>query len=150
MGNNSLRPIPPLHMIVSLKIASSSWFCSRSLCVWKVVGGQVYGIRIGTSFQLLAYLVCWVTSSDRTDYNSFFCFVLFCVFSSTYDNICTSLERFERRRCPRSLRQHGLQCHCPFQAGYFSVQDLPLNVPKVHGYAGSLLNVSCASASPFL
>ncbi|KAK7097360.1 hypothetical protein V1264_004351 [Littorina saxatilis] len=60
--------------------------------------------------------------------------------SCVYDNICDSLERFEGRRCPRTLRQHGLQCHCPFHAGHFSVQDLPLNVPKVQGYAGSLLN----------
>ncbi|XP_076446909.1 ganglioside GM2 activator-like [Babylonia areolata] len=60
--------------------------------------------------------------------------------SCTYENICASLERFERRRCPRSLRRHGLPCHCPFRAGEFSVHDLPLNVPKVHGYAASLLN----------
>ncbi|PVD34726.1 hypothetical protein C0Q70_06003 [Pomacea canaliculata] len=60
---------------------------------------------------------------------------------NTYDNVCASLERFEGRRCPRSLRQRGLQCHCPFLAGHFAVSDLPLNVPRVKGYAGSLLNV---------
>nr|KAG5705442.1 hypothetical protein BaRGS_004569 [Batillaria attramentaria] len=33
-----------------------------------------------------------------------------------------------------------LTCHCPFLAGPFSVHNLALNVPRVHGYAGSLLN----------
>ncbi|XP_076468423.1 ganglioside GM2 activator-like [Babylonia areolata] len=60
--------------------------------------------------------------------------------SCTYDDFCSSLERFEERPCPRRLQRYGVPCRCHVQAGNFSVQDLPLNVPKVQGYAASLLN----------
>ncbi|XP_005100086.1 ganglioside GM2 activator [Aplysia californica] len=58
----------------------------------------------------------------------------------TYENICHSLETYESMGCPRAMRHHGLYCYCPFTAGKFHFKNLPVNMPKVHGFAGALLN----------
>ncbi|XP_067662986.1 ganglioside GM2 activator-like [Haliotis asinina] len=60
--------------------------------------------------------------------------------SCTYDNICHRLEKYEQSGCPKTLRAYNVQCHCPFQAGDFTVSRVPVNVPKIHGFAGALIN----------
>ena len=64
----------------------------------------------------------------------FFCF-------SLYEHICDNLERFEVLGCPKTLKQYGLQCHCPFKSGEFQVRNLPLNIPKIHGFARAFIRV---------
>ncbi|KAK3100685.1 hypothetical protein FSP39_023796 [Pinctada imbricata] len=60
--------------------------------------------------------------------------------SCTYENICSNLEVYERRkRCPKRIRKYKLPCYCPFQAGEFRVKDLAINIPKIGGYAGALV-----------
>ncbi|KAL5011483.1 hypothetical protein ScPMuIL_010034 [Solemya velum] len=60
--------------------------------------------------------------------------------SCTYENICAYLDQYQKRRCPRTLRHHRLRCHCPFLAGDFSFKDIPLNIPKIGGFAGAFVN----------
>ena len=61
--------------------------------------------------------------------------------SSTYENICASLEAYEKYGCPPALGG-SVQCYCPFTAGEFNLVDVPINIPKVEGVTSLLLNVS--------
>ena len=67
------------------------------------------------------------------------CFFLVCF--SLYENICDNLLKFEVLGCPKTLRNYGVQCSCPFKAGPFSVRNLPLNIPKVRGFARAFIRV---------
>ncbi|XP_050416839.1 ganglioside GM2 activator [Patella vulgata] len=60
--------------------------------------------------------------------------------SCTYDNICARFEQYESSGCPRSLWGYGIQCHCPVAATDFSIKKIPVNVPKIHGFAAPLIN----------
>ncbi|CAG5114822.1 unnamed protein product [Candidula unifasciata] len=60
--------------------------------------------------------------------------------SCSYENLCASLEQYEVNGCPGPLRHLGFPCHCPFLAGDFSLTDIPLNIPKIQGFASTLLN----------
>ncbi|XP_052797043.1 ganglioside GM2 activator-like isoform X2 [Mya arenaria] len=59
--------------------------------------------------------------------------------SCTYHDICDNLKHYEYAGCPRSLRQYGLQCSCPFKSGEFNVKNLPLNIPKIRGFARAFI-----------
>ncbi|KAL4230947.1 Ganglioside GM2 activator [Mactra antiquata] len=59
--------------------------------------------------------------------------------SCVYHNICDNLHEYEHIGCPKTLKQYGLQCNCPFRAGEFNVRNLPLNIPKVRGFARAFI-----------
>ncbi|XP_048775360.2 ganglioside GM2 activator-like isoform X1 [Ostrea edulis] len=62
--------------------------------------------------------------------------------SCLYEDICDNLAAFERRRrCPKMLRDHQIQCYCPFHAGTFSFKNLAINIPKIGGFAGAFVKV---------
>ena len=63
------------------------------------------------------------------------------LFFSLYENICDNLREYEILGCPKKLRQYGVQCSCPFKAGEFAIRSLPLNIPKVRGFARALIRV---------
>ncbi|GFR71066.1 ganglioside GM2 activator [Elysia marginata] len=65
--------------------------------------------------------------------------------SCTYENICASLEAYEKYGCPPALG-NGVQCHCPFNAGEFNLVDVPVNIPKIEGFASPLLNAKPGQA----
>ena len=71
--------------------------------------------------------------------NSYEC--VFLSLFSLYEHICDNLQRFEVLGCPKTLKQYGLQCHCPFKSGEFQVRNLPLNIPKIHGFARAFIRV---------
>ncbi|ESP01955.1 hypothetical protein LOTGIDRAFT_157083 [Lottia gigantea] len=60
--------------------------------------------------------------------------------SCTYENVCSRFERYEKHGCPRSMSYYGIQCHCPIKAADFSIVKIPVNVPKINGFASALLN----------
>jgi hypothetical protein len=39
------------------------------------------------------------------------------------------------------LRDHQIQCYCPFRAGTFSFKNLAINIPKIGGFAGAFVKV---------
>ncbi|RUS82999.1 hypothetical protein EGW08_009236, partial [Elysia chlorotica] len=57
-----------------------------------------------------------------------------------YENICASLEAYEKYGCPPALGDYGVQCHCPFRAGEFNLVNVPVSIPKIEGFASPLLN----------
>ncbi|CAL1534866.1 unnamed protein product, partial [Lymnaea stagnalis] len=60
--------------------------------------------------------------------------------SCSYENICRQLEQYEATGCPKALRHFGIPCHCPFSPGHFNITHLPINVPRIHGLATTLVN----------
>ncbi|XP_060590967.1 ganglioside GM2 activator-like isoform X1 [Ruditapes philippinarum] len=61
--------------------------------------------------------------------------------SCSYYNICDNLQKYELLGCPKTIKQYGVQCSCPFKAGEFNVRNLPLNIPKVRGFARAFIRV---------
>ncbi|XP_052282673.1 ganglioside GM2 activator-like isoform X2 [Dreissena polymorpha] len=59
--------------------------------------------------------------------------------SCMYYNICDNLQKYEVMGCPKTLKQYGVQCSCPFKAGEINVKNLPLNIPKVRGFAQAFI-----------
>ncbi|KAL3878934.1 hypothetical protein ACJMK2_031258 [Sinanodonta woodiana] len=62
--------------------------------------------------------------------------------SCLYSNICANLAEYEYRGCPKKFKQYNIQCYCPFQAGDFSLRNLPLNIPKIGGFAGAFVIIT--------
>ncbi|GFO09267.1 ganglioside gm2 activator [Plakobranchus ocellatus] len=60
--------------------------------------------------------------------------------SCSYENICATLDHYEKHGCPAALQHYGVQCFCPFTAGEFNLVDVPVTIPKVQGFASAILN----------
>lgn len=60
--------------------------------------------------------------------------------SCVYENVCNSLEKYQIFGCPKGLTDKNIRCHCPFLAGDFQIDKVPLNIPKLNGLAGAFIN----------